>query len=238
MMKKAFILCIFSVLLFSEVMNNKNYRFPDVFMKDNNLAYEKLDKIKIIYIKKETKKETKKEQIAKENSKKLDKIINLMAKKCTNCEKNLRNLRKSIKPMTLIYIAPSFKKRKSLYLVGVSVGFLINDWLNTDFLTEMSMKDNNLDMYDVTNEYSLKILGTKNFRVNILADFSVGGLLDKKTKIEKFFFAYGAGGEIELIMNKVKIVGAYKFEILERKNLKAINSNVYTIKVKFNFPLM
>lgn len=235
-MRKIIAIFIFSLLLLADTNSSKDkYMFPKAFMKDNDLTYNKDD---VVWVKPKKKKV----KIKKVKKKKIFTDMNM-----SNMS-NIRNMRKmtmapisnsssqNTKSMVLMYIAPTFSKRKNLKLIGVGLGFLINDWLNTELLAETSLKDNKLQIYDITNEYSINLLGTKYLRANVLTAFSAGGVLDKKSKVEKFFFAYGGGAEVELVIKKVKIVGAYKFEIFERKNTKAVKSSVYSVKMKFNFP--
>ena len=229
-MRKIIGVFIFSLLLLADVNSSKDkYMFPNAFMKDNDLTYDKAD---VVWVKPKKRKVkikevTKKEEFTDINMSNMQKMTMAPISEHSN---------QNTKSMASMYIAPTFSKRKTLNLVGVGIGFLINDWLNTELLAETSLKNSKLQIYDITNEYSINLLGTKYLRANILTAISAGGVLDKKSKIEKFFFAYGGGAEVELVIKKVKIVGAYKFEIFERKNTKAVKSSVYSVKMKFNFP--
>ena len=237
-MKKIISIFIFSLFLFAEMNNGgDDYVFPDAFMKDNDLIYDKVDIIRTIPKKKKEIKAIKEKPIKAKME-----INNEHSKNEAHSAPLVPSITHiapmpSIPSMTSIYIAPTFAKRKNLNLVGIGIGFLIKDWLNTELLAETSLKDDALQIYYITNEYSVNMLDIRNIRANILGAFSVGGILNKKDNVEKFFFAYGAGAEIEFAINKIKISGTYKFDVLERKDTKSIKSNIYSVKIKFNFPL-
>ncbi len=231
-MKKIIGLFVFTLSLFSDINSTMDdYRFPDAFMEDNNLVYDKME------IKKNMKEEKKEE----EDSSKINRILNILE---NNDYNNMNMKSHSVdkeSSMALIYMSTSFMKRQKLKIVGLGVGFLINDWLNTEFSAETSLKDDTLLVYNATNEYSFNVFSTKHMKINALGTLSLGGILKKKTKTEaeteKFFFAYGAGGEVEASFSPLKIVGGYKFEVFERKDTKAVKSSIFFVKLKLNFPL-
>lgn len=225
-MKKIIILLIFCISLFSDARNNMNgYRFPNTFMEDNSLVYDVDDTTRVV------------PKVVEEEEPKEKEIVYryIDNREQNNMESMQENFEQGTQSKIYMYVAPTLSIRKSYTLVGFSVGSLVNDLMSTEVIVEKSVKDYNLSM--ITNEFSINIFHIENMRVNLLGSFSAGGILDSPTKLDKFFYGYALGGEVEGVMDRVKVALGYKLETLKVKSQKKVSSNVFFVKIKFNFLL-